>query len=95
MKVKDLPKDQDLLNIPIILPDEVLKQYQDYCGGEKVMYIVGPIMGDWFMSPQPPGPKERRVYPIPIGVSPQDILEWEVKQSEIRVVNSRYGEHLI
>lgn len=79
MKVKDLPEDTDLSTVLIELPDEVLEQYQDYAGGEKRMYIAGQMMGDFFMSPMKPHPKKSRpIFPMPLGVEPSDILEWEV-----------------
>jgi len=79
MKVKDLPHDTDLKKIKIELPDDVLKAYQDYAGGEKHMYIVGSMMGNFFMSPHPPCPDEsRQMFPMPLSLVPSDMLEWEV-----------------
>lgn len=77
MIVSDLPKDFDITNITVKLPKEVLLSFQDYLGGEEEMYIAGPAMGEFMMSPDPPN-QERRLYPMPIDVSPEDILSWEV-----------------
>lgn len=78
LKVNQLPKDTNLAKVKVRLPDEVFKQYQDYGGGEKEMWIGGGMMGDFFMSTDPPGSKERRLFPMPELVNPSDILEWEV-----------------
>jgi len=81
MKVKELPENSELAKVKVELPDDVLKQYQNYAGGEKHMYILGQTMGDFFMSPDPPtkdGKGSRKLYPMPFGVNPRDILEWEV-----------------
>lgn len=80
MKVKELPENTNLTKIKVKLPDDVLKQYKEYAGGESEMYIVGATMGDFFLSPNAPGTKSRRLYPMPIGINPSDILEWEVIQ---------------
>jgi len=79
MKVKELPKNTNLTTIKVKLPKKVLIEYKAYCGGEEEMYVVGDMMGDFFMSPFPSDTKgERRLYPMPISVNPKDILEWEV-----------------
>lgn len=79
MKVKELPEDTNLAEVLVELPDEALERYRDYAGGEKRMYIVGSMMGDFFMSPMKPHPKKsRQLFPMPISITPQDILEWEV-----------------
>ena len=79
MLVKQLPRDINLSKVKIKLPDNVLKMYKDYCGGETEMWIVGAMMGDFFLSPIPPEPKgRRRVFPMPELVEYSDILEWEV-----------------
>ena len=86
MVVKELKKDQDLTKVRVKLPEDVLKQYKDYGGGEPEMYIAGSMMGDFFMSPDPPdnkveGKATRRLYPMPQFVEPKDILEWEVAET--------------
>lgn len=82
MKVNQLPENTNLTNVMVKLPDNVLAEYKDYCGGEPEMWIVGSMMGDFFLSPAPPSTKgERRLYPMPISVVPSDILEWEVTQN--------------
>jgi len=79
MLVKDLPEGTNLINVKVILPDDVLKAYKDYCGGTRKMWIVGNTMGDFFMSPHIPTKKgSRRLYPMPININPKDILDWEV-----------------
>jgi len=80
MKVSELPEDTNLRDIKVELPDDVLEQYQEYCGGEKQMYVVGSMMGDFFLSPDPynDGKGKRRLYPMPLAVIPQHILGWEV-----------------
>lgn len=78
-KVNQLPENTNLTKVKVKLPDNVLKDYKDYCGGEPEMWIVGDLMGDFFLSPLHPDTKgERRLYPMPINVVPSDILEWEV-----------------
>lgn len=79
MLVKDLPEGTDLRPIKIRLPDDVLRQYQEYAGGEKEMYVVGATMGDFFLSPIPPNTRDERImYPMPPAVEPSHILDWEV-----------------
>lgn len=78
-KVNQLPKDANLSKVKVRLPPDILKQYQEYCGGEPEMWIGGPLMGDWFLSPHPPDTKgERKLFPMPEHIYPQQILEWEV-----------------
>jgi len=82
MFVKELPENSNLANIKVQLPEKVLEQYQAYCGGDAQMWIVGSMMGDWFLSPNPPNIKgERRLYPMPIGIEPSNILEWEIVEN--------------
>lgn len=79
MKVKELPQDTDLTTVKVELPNNVLTKYKNYVGGEKEMYIVGNMMGDFFLSPFPKTTKgDRVIYPMPLGVFPEDILEWNV-----------------
>lgn len=78
LKVNQLPKDTNLTKVKVRLPDKTLKMYQDYAGGEKDMWIGGSVMGDFFMSTDPPDKKERRLYPMPELVEPSHILDWEV-----------------
>jgi hypothetical protein len=78
IKVKDLPKGFNLQNAKVRLPDDVLKAYQDYNGGEQEMWIGGPLMGDWWLSPDEPGSDTRRLYPMPQGIEPIQMLEWQV-----------------
>jgi hypothetical protein len=79
MKVKDLPEDGPLDSVRIRLPRKALKQFREYAGGEPVMYCAGGVGGYGFMmTPDPPGSKERRLYPLPPGILTSDILEWSV-----------------
>lgn len=79
MKIKDLPPQADLTKFRVKLPAKALKQYKAYAGGESIMYIVGGMMGDFFMSPDAPTKKgNRRLYPMPTLVTPQDILNWTI-----------------
>lgn len=84
MKVKELPKDTNLTKIKVKLPDDVLKAYKEYAGGEPEMWIVGSMMGDWFLSPIAPGIKgKRRLYPMPISVEPFHILDLDVAETKV------------
>jgi hypothetical protein len=78
MKITDLPDNFDLTDTLVELPENVLKQFKNFAGGEKHMYIVGATMGDFFMSPDKKGSKKRRLYPLPLSVEPRDIADWEV-----------------
>lgn len=80
MKLKDLPKETNILNILLILPDDILELFKDYMGGEKEMYYVGFVLGDYFMTPDDKSTPRRRLYALPIGVEPYHLLEWEVKE---------------
>lgn len=42
------------------------------------MWIGGHLMGDFFMTPDPPDEKSRRLYPMPELVEPSHLLECEV-----------------
>ena len=78
MKVNELPEDTNLTNIQVRLPKDILELFEKSCGGEEVMYIAGPNMGEFFMSPDSKESKTRRLYPLPTGIFPTDIIEWEV-----------------
>ena len=82
IKVNQLPPDTNLVKVQFRLTPELLKHYSDYCGGEEKMWFIGPLMGDWFVSPQSPEEKDekgsRRLFPMPEQVSPADLLECEV-----------------
>lgn len=81
MKVKDLPKGQNLTLVKVRLPKDVLEKYKNYGGGEEEMWIGGHMMGDFFMTPDTKGSKERILHPMPETVNPEDILEWEVVEN--------------
>lgn len=78
MTLKELPEGTDLTKIKLVLPDNILTLYQEYWGGEKEMYIVGELMGDFFMSPNSKEEENRRLYPLPASVLPIDMLDWQV-----------------
>jgi len=80
MKLKDIKdKNINVQNIKLKLPKRVLKQFQEYGGGESEMYPVGDCMGYGFMmSPQSPEVEPRSLYPLPPDVSQSDLLEWQV-----------------
>lgn len=81
-KVNQLPEKTNLTKLKVKLPPAVLEAYKNYCGGEEEMWVVGDLMGDFFLSPLPPDTKgERRLYPMPPEVVPADILEWEVVEN--------------
>jgi hypothetical protein len=78
MKVSELPEDADLGFVKMRLPEDALKAFKGYGGGEPEMYYCGQVMG-WghMMSPDRPG-GDRKLYPIPAEVDPKSLLEWEV-----------------
>ena len=79
MKLKDLPGNTNVLKLKLKLPKIALQEFKEYLGGETEMYIVGPMMGDFFLSPMPPDIKgERRLYSLPISIETSELLEWEV-----------------
>jgi len=83
MLVKELPEETNLKAIKVELPDVVHQLYIDYCMHpgpvEKQVWLVGSMMGDWWVSPDAPGqPGSRRLYPMPMGIYPSDIMDWEV-----------------
>jgi len=83
MTVEELPEGTNLTRARVILPDDALEQYQEYLGGEKEMYIVGALMGDFFLSPTRPTSDckgSRSLCPMPQFIDPPDILKWEVAQ---------------
>lgn len=79
MKVKELSKDANLTKVQIKLTDKLREQYKNYSSkGESDMYLVGQVLGDWFISPDSPSASRRALYPKPLEVSPSDFLECEV-----------------
>ena len=81
MKVSELPNDKDLSDVLIELSDEVLEDFKAFLGGEKRMYLVGETMGEFWLSPDPKAEgQKRRLYALPMGYVPSDILDWEVAQ---------------
>lgn len=83
VKVKNLDKGTNLTKVKVKLPEDVLASYKKYYGGEPEMWIVGSLMGDFFLSPDAPTPDgkgKRSLFPMPVNVEPSDILEWEVSE---------------
>ena len=80
MKVKELKSDVNLTRVKVTLPAAILHEFKDYAGGEKKMWVVGSAMGSFMMSPDSPDTDERRLYPMPMSVSPDSILEWKVSE---------------
>ncbi len=79
MKLKEVDKELNVSKLKIKLTDSLKKAYENYSSkGEEEVYLVGPAMGDWFISPNPPESEERVLYPMPIGVEPMAFLECEV-----------------
>lgn len=82
MKVNELAKDNNLTKIKVKLPESIFESYKNYLGAEPEMWIVGYMMGDFFLSPDAPSTKGNRIlYPMPLGVIPKDILDWEVVEN--------------
>jgi hypothetical protein len=77
-KVKELKEGTNLTKVKVKLPENVLKEYENYYGGQPEMFIAGSMMGDFFLSPNKPGNKNRKLYPMPANAQPSDILDWEV-----------------
>lgn len=76
-KVSDLPADADLGKVKLKLPLAFYRKMKDYCGAERTMYIVSHTTIAFF-SPDPPGSKSRRLYPVWPGWDIREILGWEV-----------------
>ena len=84
MKLSEIDENTVIDAVALRLPEDVLEEFKDYCGGEPVMYYCGPVMGyGSMMSPQPPGTKgERRLYPFPPSVNTSDMLDWEIEDGK-------------
>ena len=78
MKVKKFLELHKLKNVLVRLPDDVLEEYQNCCGGSKEMYIIGYKGGDFFLSPDSPSIVKRVEFPMPRSVNPMEILEWDI-----------------
>ena len=80
MKLKDIEdKNINLQCIKIKLTEKMVEAYKNYCSkGESEIYLIGCLMRDFFISPQPPGTKgSRKLYPLPLEVETNDFLECE------------------
>ena len=76
-EIKD--KNTNLLNIKIKLTPELKEAYANYSSkGEDEVYIIGSMMGDFFISPDARGVNKRRLYPMPEEVEPKDLLECQI-----------------
>lgn len=79
MKVRDLPPEANLLGVKIKLTPEMKEAYENYCSkGEDEIYLIGHLMGDFFISPDPPEKVNRALYPLPLELNPKDFLECEI-----------------
>lgn len=79
MRLSELPQNTNCQNIKLKVPKKALKAFRAYAGGEPEMYPVGHVMGYGFMmSPNPPGWKDRRLYPLPESIKQSELLEWEI-----------------
>lgn len=83
MKLKELPNTVDTINLKLKLTKELYKAYTDCYDrvNSDEIYLVGPVMGDWFISPDPPGKGNRSfraLWPMPLSVVPSNFLECEI-----------------
>jgi hypothetical protein len=83
MKVKDLDESVNLQKVKVKLSSDVLKVFKDYCGGEEIMFIAGPMMGEFFMKSTKKGKDGNyQLFPLPGQYEPENILEWEVVEEK-------------
>lgn len=77
MKIKDLPKNSNLQETKVKLPDDVYKasSLPMYKIKTKNVYLQGWIMGDFFVKTNL---KSTQIYPMFWSSVPSDINEWEV-----------------
>jgi len=80
MKVKDLPDDTIVEKVLLRIPDDIFTSNELIrlsAVPEQEVYIVGGVMGDFFISNQHPDVKgNRRVYPL---MGAEDTIdEWDV-----------------
>ena len=82
MKIIDLIDSEEnfeLAKLLIRLTSKMKEAYENYCSkGEEEAYLVGEVMNDWFISPDPPGKEKRTLYPLPMEVEISDFLECEI-----------------
>ena len=78
MKVEEL-KGVNLTKVKIKLTGELKEAYENYSSkGEDEIFLVGAVMGDWFISPDAPTNGKRSLYPMPLEVEPHMFTECEV-----------------
>ena len=78
MKIKDLPKDANLQTIKVRLSDSLYNSSSlpDYKIKTKEVYLMGPVMGDWFVKVDP---NSTQIYPMY-----RDSISWdELKDLEV------------
>ena len=80
MKLKDIDSKTDITNIKIKLTPSLKEAYNEYLGPYDTdeVYIVGNMMGDFFISTEPPTPEKRNLFPMPIYHQPKEFLECEI-----------------
>jgi hypothetical protein len=85
MKLKDLDPKIDIGNVKIKLTEDLKKAYDEYAGPHDTdeVYIVGDMMGDFFISTDAPDKTKRQLYPMPVYRTSQEFLECEVITSEV------------
>jgi hypothetical protein len=82
MLVKELPEDTNLTKVKVRLPESDFELFQNYAGGEKEMWIAGYYMDTFFLTPVNPGSESKKnLYPLPEGLTPTSILDWEVVEN--------------
>lgn len=81
-KLKDLDDGVNLIGVKLKMTPEIQESYANYSSkGEEEFYIVGEMMGDFFISPDAPSKDKkgsRTLYPMPIEIFPSDLFGCEV-----------------
>ncbi len=77
MKIKDLPKDQNLQDVQVILPEHIYEasSLPMYDIENVPVYLVGWLMGDFFVKLNK---KDTQVYPMFWDFPPSTLEEWEI-----------------
>lgn len=79
--LNDLPDNVNLAEIKVMPSETILKLANEFGNFPQsdYYYIVGPMMGDWFLSLEPKSAGERRIYPLYREFIPWDELKtWKV-----------------
>jgi hypothetical protein len=76
-KINDLNPDEDLKGVAVRLPNSVYlaSSLPMYGIKNKPVYLMGFIMGDFFVKTNP---KSSKIYPMFWSSIPSDICEWDV-----------------